>query len=277
MERWIVEDHSWRRGVDENRPSPARVYDYFLGGGHNFAIDRQMAARLQETMPDIGNIMRANRDFLRRALGHLVDAGIEQFLDLGSGIPTVGNVHELVQRSIPNARVVYVDIDPVAVAHSTAILADNPHTGVIQSDLREVDRVLEHPVTTSLLDLSKPVALLIVGVLHQLPGADPGRIIQEYRRHLAPGSYLVLSQPTQDGRPEEAEGFSRTHAQGYQEAMAMRTKQEVIDLCDGFDVLDPGIVYLLEWRPAEPLAADAHPERLSTYAAVARLANPATS
>src|SRR5579884_3165576 len=140
------------RDVPLDRPSAARMYDYYLGGFHNFELDRQMAEQAIALWPELPLIMRANRGFLRRAVNYLVTQGIDQFLDIGSGIPTVGNVHEVAQRANPNARVVYVDIDPIAVAHSRAILGDAPNVAVIQADLREPESILGHPKVTGLLD-----------------------------------------------------------------------------------------------------------------------------
>ncbi|MBT8224096.1 MAG: hypothetical protein HKP61_05030 [Dactylosporangium sp.] len=265
-----MNERDWRQGVDEQRPSPARVYDYFLGGSHNFAVDRAMAGQLQQAMPDIGDIMRANRDYLGRAVRFLVNAGIRQFLDLGSGVPTVGNVHELAQREAPDARVVYVDIDPVAVAHSAAILANNPETGIINADLRDADQVLAHETTRELLDFDQPIAVLLVGVLHQLPGDEPADAVRRYRAVMAPGSYLALSQPTQDGRPAEADAFTSTHARGYQETMVLRTRDEVASLLADFSMVAPGVVFLPQWHPVEPLI-DETPGRLSTYAVVGKI------
>jgi SAM-dependent methyltransferase len=267
-----MNQRDWRRVADDNRPSPARVYDFFLGGSHNFAVDRAMAGQLEKAMPDIGEIMRANRAFLQRAIGFLLDAGVRQFLDLGSGIPTVGNVHELAQRAAPEAAVVYVDLDEVAVAHSAAVLSDNPRASIVHADLRDVAAVLADPITTALLDFSQPVAVLLVGVLHQLKDPDPDEVIRGYAQRLAPGSYLVLSQASPDGRPAEVESFARTHAQGYQETMVLRTKAEVTRLVAGFDLVEPGVVFLPEWRPTEPMAPGDTPGRLSTYAAVGRVA-----
>lgn len=263
---------SWAEGIDTRAPSPSRVYDYFLGGAHNFEVDRVMAHRLEEAMPDIGAIMRANRTFLRRAVAFLVGAGIRQFLDLGSGIPTVGNVHEVARRTAPDTRVVYVDIEPVAVAHARALLASDPLAAVVEADLREPEQVLGHP-GTGLLDLSRPVAVLLIGVLHQVTTTDPGGVIAGYRQASAPGSYLALSHASQDHRPREARALQSTYNTGYAPdvRMTLRTKDQVLRLFDGFELVDPGLVQLPEWRPDQPAATGARPERYSTYAGVGRL------
>jgi hypothetical protein len=159
-------------GVDLDRPSAARVYDYFLGGAHNFAVDRELAEQIARMTPNIGDTMRANRSFLRRAVRFLVGEGITQFLDIGSGISTVGNVHEVAQQADPRSVVVYVDVDPIAASHSSAILAGNPQTAVVQADARDTDRILFDPQVRRLLDFSKPVAVLLLGVLHFIPDSD---------------------------------------------------------------------------------------------------------
>jgi SAM-dependent methyltransferase len=265
-------DQTTGDGLDLNTPSPARVYDYFLGGSHNFESDRRMAAQLAQAMPDIGAIMRANRSFLRRAVRHLVNAGVRQFLDLGSGIPTVGNVHEVAQRIAPDARVVYVDVDPVAVEHSRLVLAANPLADVVQCDLREPDRVLADPVATALLDRGAPMAILLVGVLHQLPDADPARVIGEYREAMAPGGYLALSHASLDSRPEVSH-LRDTYNRGYAAAaqMTLRTRAEVLGLFEGFELVEPGLVQVPEWRPDDPDDVGDDPLRYSTYAGVGRL------
>ncbi len=257
----------WAADADLETPSPARVYDYFLGGSHNFASDRRMAARLSAALPDLGEIMRANRSFLRRVVRYLVSAGVRQFLDLGSGIPTVGNVHEIAQRDVPDARVVYVDVDPVAVAHSRIVLGDNPYARVVAADLRQPGRVLADDRLIELLDPGKPIALLLIGVLHQIGDADLPRVLARYRSAMAPGSYLALSQATADFRPAEVTAAQRVYNDGYGPGadMTLRSRAEVLALFDGFELVEPGLVQLPEWRPEEEeIVAD--PQRFSTYA-----------
>jgi hypothetical protein len=256
--------------LDAERPSAARVYDYYLGGSHNFQADREMARRAIEMWPDLPQIMQANRAFLRRAVTFLLEQGIRQFLDIGSGIPTVGNVHEVAQAGDPQARVVYVDTDPVAVAHSRAILAGNDRTEVVQADLRDVDTVLGHPRTTRLLDLSEPVGVLMVALLHFVPReAQPDVIVQRYRDRLAPGSYLAVSHATHEGQPEQA----GPHTALYQRTgtpMTMRSRTEVAALFAGFELVEPGVVFLPQWRPDPGTDPDDRPERFTGFAAVGR-------
>src|SRR5262249_12253678 len=186
-------------GIDLDAPSVARAYDYMLGGAHNFAIDREWARSFLTVLPDFRVIARANRAFLHRAVRFMVDAGIRQFLDVGSGIPTVGNVHEIAQETHPECRVVYVDIDPVAVTHSRQILAGNDRAVVIQEDLRDPDAILRHPDTEALLDLSQPLGLMLVAVLPAIPNQDnPHDIVARLRDAWPSASYLAISPGTAD-------------------------------------------------------------------------------
>jgi SAM-dependent methyltransferase len=255
--------------VDVDRPSAARVYDYYLGGLHNFAADREMAARAVADWPELPRIMQANRAFLRRAVRHLVAQGIDQFLDIGSGIPTAGNVHEVAQAAAPDAHVVYVDIDPVAVAHARALLADDPRTGVVQGDFTDVEAVLDDPTTRSLLDLSRPVGVLVVALLHFV-GDDrrPAEVLARYRAAMAPGSHLVVSHASADGAPDRA-GEHQSLYRRTATPMTMRSRDEVATLLDGFTLVEPGIVFLPQWRPDDPVPP-ANPERFTGYAAVGR-------
>ncbi|MFF5172014.1 SAM-dependent methyltransferase [Micromonospora sp. NPDC000089] len=244
--------------IDIERPSVARMYDYYLGGSHNFAADRSAARAMVEAVPDAPLMAQANRAFMRRVVQHLVDAGVRQFLDIGSGIPTVGNVHEIAQRAAPDSRVVYVDVDPVAVAHSREILAGNPRAIVLQEDFRRPEAILGHPEVTGLLDFSQPVAVLIVAVLHFIPPADrPEEILRTIRAALAPGSYLVLSQASdesRDGTGERAEAervYRRTD-----NPLWIRGRDELTDFFAGFELLDPGVVWVPQWRPETPESAE---------------------
>ncbi|GLZ51136.1 hypothetical protein Acsp07_07530 [Actinomycetospora sp. NBRC 106378] len=256
------------RAVDLDRPSAARVYDYYLGGSHNFAVDREMAQRAVADWPELPGIMRSNRAFLRRAVRWCGEQGIDQFLDVGSGIPTVGNVHEVARATDPAARVVYVDVDPVAVAHSLALLDGDPLTGVVQADLCDVEGVLGDPVTTELLDLDRPVALLVVALLHFV-GDDrrPDEVLARYRDQLAPGSVLVLSHASADDAGEHADG----HVALYRRTatpMSMRSHAQVLRFFDGFTLVEPGLVPLPLWRPDGPV--DGAGAAVPGYAGVGR-------
>jgi hypothetical protein len=261
---WAPED------IDPDRPSAARVYDYFLGGSHNFAADRELAAAIAAMTPRIGDTMRANRAFLRRAVRFLVASGIDQFLDIGSGIPTVGNVHEVAQRADPRARVLYVDVDPVAVAHSRAILDGDPRTGAIHGDARDVDAILAHPETRRLLDLDRPVAVLLLGVLHFVPDADdPAGIVARLRDAISPGSYVALVNVTHEDQPPEViEAQKLAGRTGT--PIHLRSRAELLAQFAGLSLVEPGLVHLPLWRPDSPLDVDAHPERFGALAGVAR-------
>ncbi|MGH4006676.1 MAG: SAM-dependent methyltransferase [Pseudonocardiaceae bacterium] len=260
----------WATGdVDLEHPSIARVYDYYLGGSHNFAVDRRVARRAIELWPELPLIMQANRAFLRRSVRYLLRQGITQFLDLGSGIPTEGNVHEVAQAASPEARVVYVDIDSVAVAHSRAILDGNPGADVVQADLRDVAAILDDPRAKRLIDPAQPLGVLMVFILHFFPDEeDAAGIIGRYRTMIAPGSHLVVSHAGYPGSPDEVgpvvEHYRRTTA-----PLTMRTPSEIEGLLEGFDLVAPGLVFIPRWRPDSPVDVGDHPERFG-YAAVGR-------
>lgn len=268
----MVERESWvPEGLDLSKPSAARVYDYYLGGFHNFAVDREMAQQAMAMWPELPMIMRANRAFLRRAVTGLVERGVRQFLDIGSGIPTVGNVHEVAQQANPASRVVYVDLDPVAVSHSRAMLIDTPNTTVIQADARDTATILDHPQTRELLDFDAPIALLLLGVLHFIPDEDdPAGIVARLRRVLAPGSYVALVNVTHEDQPPEViEGqklSNRTSTPIY-----LRSRAELTAQFDGLPLVEPGLVHLPLWRPDGPLDAGDRPERYGALAGVARI------
>ncbi|MEU4804182.1 SAM-dependent methyltransferase [Actinosynnema sp. NPDC023587] len=255
--------------IDLQRPSAARVYDVHLGGSHNFQADRDVARRITDAMPELPAILRANRNFLRRAVRHLVADGVTQFLDLGSGIPTAGTVHEVAWRADPACRVVYVDTDAVAVAHSRALVAGADRAAAVHADLRRPDDVLNAPETVRLLDFTRPVAVLMVAVLPFVPDEDdPAGLIRRYLGPAAPGSRLVVSHATQEGS-EEHYAEATDHFRRCVGEFAVRTRAEVAGLFGDLTLVDPGVVYLTEWRP-DPGEEDADPRRTSTFAAVGR-------
>ncbi|GAA2748166.1 SAM-dependent methyltransferase [Kitasatospora cinereorecta] len=259
-------------GTDLDKPNAARVYDYYLGGSHNFEADRQMARKAMELWPDLPRIMRANRAFLRRSV-HLLaeEKGITRFLDIGSGIPTFGPVHEVARAVQPDTRVVYVDRDPVAVAHSRLILADVPDCAVIEADLRDVDDLLSRPEVVELLEPGEPVAVMLVAVLHFVTDADePEKLVARLREALPPGSALAISHAGLEGRPDQA----GSHQDLYKRTptpLTMRSKDRVRGFFEGFELLEPGVVYLPEWRPDEPGTVGPHPERMTGLAGVGLL------
>ncbi|MDG4765172.1 SAM-dependent methyltransferase [Solwaraspora sp. WMMD406] len=243
--------------IDVERPSVARMYDYYLGGSHNFAADRAAAQAMIAAVPDAPLMAQANRAFLRRAVQFLVDAGVRQFLDIGSGIPTVGNVHEIAQRLAPESTVAYVDVDPVAVAHSREILAGNDQTTILQEDLRHPDRILHDPRIRKLLDFDAPIAVMVVAVLHFVPDSDdPAGILATLRDAMAPGSYLVLSQASDDGRSDEERREADQIYRRTDNPLNVRSRSALTRLFDGFDLVDPGVVWVPQWRPETPEAAE---------------------
>lgn len=239
-------------GFDTIVPNAARVYDYWLDGSHNFAIDREMANKAEQAVPGIRDGVRINRSFLRRAVLFMVDSGIRQFLDIGSGIPTVGNVHEVAQRANAECRIVYVDRESVAVAHSEMLLKGNARAAAIRANLRDVEDVLDHPETKRLLDFDQPVGLLMVALLHFVPDSwDPVGILARYRDRLAPGSYLALSHGTTDGNPAGLAEMVELY-QNTPEPLYPRSHEEVLRLFAGFELVEPGLVGNALWRPSGP-------------------------
>jgi hypothetical protein len=250
-------------GIDIDRPTPARIYDYWLGGSHNFAADREVAQLALDAMPSVRPTAWANRGFLRRVVKHLVTThGITQFLDLGSGVPTVGNVHEIAQAANPDCRVVYVDIDPVAVAHSQQLLAGNDRCAIIHADLRDSGTIFDSARLHQILDLSQPVAVLLISVLHFISDEDdPLGIVRAYVDRIPAGSYLSLSHGIRDGANP---GGQNSAAGDYQRAtrvpVVVRTPEEVAALFGGLEIQPPGLVRVNQWRPDADTAAELIPQ-----------------
>lgn len=249
------------------------MYDFYLGGSHNFAADRRLAQRAIEAYPDIRAYCIANRSFLRRSVSVLAALGVDQFLDLGSGIPTVGNVHEVARAANPGARTVYVDSDPVAFAHGASLLADEPDARFLQADLRDPAAVLGHPGLDGFLDLDRPVAVLLYSVLPFIPDADdPAGIVAAYRDASAPGSCLALSHGTADYRPDQVSALTQVYTEAIH-TMHPRSRAAILDLMSGYDLLEPGLTDAILWRPdpetVDPLGGDV--TRYSLYAVVGRI------
>ena len=243
-------------GVDVRRANVARVYDYYMGGSHNFLADQDLARAISAVEPNARAFALANREFLGRAVRYLSTAGIGQFLDIGSGIPTEGNVHEVAQRANPAARVAYVDVDPVAIAHSKALLAGNQNTAVIEADLREPEKILTSYASQGVLDFTQRVGLLLVAVLHFIDDdEDPWRIVATLRDALPSGSYLAVGHATDEGNPAVAQAFEKVYNRSVSTQVHVRSRDEILRFFDGFELLDPGLVYIPEWRldsPADP-------------------------
>jgi SAM-dependent methyltransferase len=249
-------------GVDTRRANAARVYDYLLGGSHNFLADQDVGRALAAVEPDVREIARANRAFLGRAVRFLSAAGIRQFLDIGSGIPTAGNVHEVAQRADPAARVIYADIDPVAIAHSEAILAGSENTTVIDADLREPEKLLGHDGVRQLIDFGQPAGLLLLAVLHFIADADdPWRIVATLRDALAPGSYLVVSHGAVEGEATVVHAAEKVFNRGVAIQAHARSRAEILRFFDGFELVDPGLVRIPLWRPDSPAEVPGDPGR----------------
>jgi hypothetical protein len=258
-------------GVDTKRANAARVYDYLLGGSHNFLADQDVARSIAAVEPSVRMIARANRDYLGRAVRFLAAAGVRQFLDVGSGIPTQGNVHEVAQQARPGARVVYAEIDPVAIAHSKAILAGNDHAAIIEADLHQPENILGHADTRRLIDFSQPTGLLLVSVLPFISDArDPWSIVATLRDSLAPGSYLVLCHATDESRPLVAQAAEKVYNRSVSTQAQMRSRADILRFFDGFELVDPGLVYIPQWRPDSPADVPSDPGKFWGLVGVAQ-------
>ncbi len=252
----------WREaGVDATKPSIARVYDYWLGGNHNFVVDRELAEAMATLDPWIPAACKANRAFLGRAVRFLAQQGIRQFLDIGSGIPTVGNVHEVAQREAPTSKVVYIDRDPVAVAEGCGLLTGNENTAVIQADIREPGQILSHPEVERLIDFDEPVGVVLVAILHFVMDADdPHGIVTQFRDAAAPGSYLAVSHVTSQGNPELTAAAERIYNNRGADGQA-RSREDIAAFFGGWQMTEPGLVYAPLWRPDRPEAVPRNPEQ----------------
>jgi hypothetical protein len=255
-------------GVDPARPSTARIYDFLLGGDHNFEADRAAGQMLKSRAPELADSAWANRGFHQRAAKWIAEQGVRQFIDIGSGLPTVGNTHEVVRRVAPDARVVYVDSDPMVLAYGKALLGDDPNATVILADVRDPDAVLGHADLRKLIDFTQPAGLLITAVLHFVSDeADPPALIARYMAALAEGSYLALSHLTADQKPVLAvqtlvEVGLRAAGGGY-----LRSKAEVSKLFAGLEIVppyagaDPELTWVGLWDCEDPVLADSEGSR----------------
>jgi S-adenosyl methyltransferase len=251
----------------QDRPSAARMYDYWLGGYHNFEIDRQTAEQLMAAMSGIRESAIANRLFLRRAVAFMAEQGVDQFLDLGSGLPTVGNVHEVARGINPEARVVYVDIDPVAVALSERIVAGDQRIAVVQADVRDYQALLLHPAVRAQIDFSRPLGVLLVALVHFIiDDAHAREVIGAYHAVAAQGSYLAFSHGTADFVTPEEQARAKAIQNRSSSPGRFRSHAEALALLDGWSLLPPGLVVVNQWRP-DPDAAMVEPQ-VSFYAAV---------
>jgi hypothetical protein len=258
-------------GTDPDKASVARMYDALLGGEHNFAIDREAVAAVTAIDPQVRALARANRAFLGRAVRFLTEAGVRQFIDLGSGIPTQGNVHEVAQAASPEARVIYVDKDPVAVAHSTTLLCDNPRADIVDADIRRPADVLSSPQVRELIDFGHPVAVLMVAILHFVtPEENPAGIVAAFRDALPEGSWLALSHATNQDRPDTAAAVTQLYRSRATSPVTARSYDEIRGLFTGFDLTEPGLVHVPLWRPDEGEELPENPSEYWVYAGVGR-------
>jgi SAM-dependent methyltransferase len=260
---WIPSD------VDTSVPSAARIYDALLGGEHNFAVDREFAQQAKRVFPGVAESCRANRSFLARLVRYLVEHGVRQFLDIGSGIPTSGSVHEVAQRIDPRCRVVYVDNEPVAVTHSEMLLRANANATIVRADMRDPDTILRSTVVREMVDFDQPIAVFMLALLHFVPDQDdPAGLVARYRDALPPGGYLAISHATAESRPEEMRALVRLYASSSNPAVA-RPNQWITDLFGEFALTPPGTVYTPQWRPG-PDDTLAHPEHYIFFGGLAR-------
>lgn len=242
-------DASLPRGVDTTRPTDARVYDYSIGGKDNYASDRDFAAELADIFRGRTYPGTENRRFLTRAVRYLLDAGIRQFLDVGCGLPARENVHDIVFAAAPEATVVYVDRDPVAVTQYQALLS-GCRTAAFQADARQPDDLLSHPDVKALIDLERPVGVLLVALMHGITDDErPAEIVARFRDTVAPGSHVVLSHLTADGRPPETMARLDAVSGQMREPLVMRSRERIRSFFDGLRLVEPGLVPGPEWRP----------------------------
>lgn len=240
--------------LDLGKPTIARAYDVLLGGKDNFAADRAAAERVLHALPLARDVARTNRRFLVDVVTMLAERGIRQFLDIGSGLPTQDNVHEAAQRTAPDARVVYVDYDPVVRVHARALLAHNANTAVVEADLRDPESILDHPKVHAMIDFEQPVGLLMLAILHFVPDeAEPYEVVKRLRAPLCSGSYLAITHAHAGAVSEETErevrgAYGKTRAGD----LVPRRPEEQLRFFDGTEILDPGMTPIEDWRPGAP-------------------------
>jgi S-adenosyl methyltransferase len=257
--------------IDTTRPHPARMYDALLGGKDNYAADRQAVREVLRAAPEVRDSARANRAFLQRAVRYLAgEAGIRQFIDVGTGIPAAGNVHEVAAQATPGTRVAYVDNGPIVHVHANALLTGSGNTSIVLADLRDPEGILAHPKVRALIDFTQPAALLLVAILHFITDReDPARILAVFRDALPAGSYLALSHATGDFRPVAAQQAASVYDQATS-PVVLRTRAQVAAFFDGWDLVEPGLVQVPLWRPDGKPPRPRELDRAWVYGGVAR-------
>src|ERR1700728_153086 len=266
----VTENEGWRNKFRPDIPSTARIYDYLLGGKDNYPADRAAATEIAQALPNVRTSFRWNRAFLGRAVRYLVnEPGIRQFIDVGTGLPTAGNVHEVAQEAAPGTRVVYVDNDPVVLAHGRHLLHGVPGTTIIEHDLRRTKDILDDPELRALIDFGAPVAVLLVAILHFIADADdPAAVVKNLLAPFPSGSYLVISHGTADAVPAVHDAAA-VYRQSTSSAH-VRRRNQIERLINGLELVEPGIVWLPQWRPDPGSEPVPNPADAYCYALVAR-------
>lgn len=257
--------------VDISKPNVARIYDYLLGGYHNFDADRQLAEQMMKVFPDAKVNSFINRAFLHRAVRFMAEQGIRQFLDIGAGIPTMENTHEVAAKIIPDVRVVYTDIDSIAIAHSKTILHDNPNVGAFWADAADIEVILEHPITKRLIDFSQPVGILLISVVHYITDDEKAtRMIDKLKAVMASGSCMAITHSTLEGyqteSTEEADRLLKLAA-----STRHRTRVEIKQFFEGLEIVSPGVVFSQLWRlDTDEIPFENQPWRAIGYSGIGR-------
>ncbi|WP_413805943.1 SAM-dependent methyltransferase [Streptomyces sp. OE57] len=252
--------------IDTSRPHPARIYDYLLGGKNNYEVDREAGDRLAAAAPEVWSGVRANRDFLRRAVRYVVDSGIRQILDIGTGLPSSPNVHEIARESAPDVRVAYVDNDPIVNTYANVLLRGSAATSIALADLRDPRAILDHPEVRQVIDFDQPVAVLLVAIVHFLTDAErPERVVATLRDALPAGSFLVLSHATDDFADRSAASAVYNDATA---TLSLRSRDRIERFFDGFTLVEPGLAEVPFWRPDAPPPTG--PGEIGYYGGVAR-------
>ncbi len=270
MQGWLPDELGAEERLaafDSSVASPARMWDYWVGGKDNFAADREAAEKVMAVLPTMPALARLTRQFLAGAVHQLATAGIRQFLDIGTGLPTADNTHEVAQRAAPESRIVYVDNDPVVLTHAQALLTSSPagKTDYLYADLRDTGKILAGAART--LDFSQPVAVLLIAVMHFIPDADdPYGVVKQLLDAVPPGSYLVLSHGASDIAPDVVAEMMQRYNALSSASLTLRDRQQVTRFFDGLELVPPGVVPIAEWARE---TADAPPGGMAGYCGIA--------